>query len=85
MMQGLKLMYDQMRECDLSPSSAPAFSSHDGTIYQGPGHTRNPCMVEPNGKRMFFNYAYLVFGEFMPREHKTLIRPYFSSNAIKGI
>ena len=77
-MQGFKLRYVQMRKGGLSQSSDPAFSSHDGTIYQGSGHTRNLCPVWPDGKRMFFNYSYLISGEYNLSRDKKIIRLYFS-------
>lgn len=32
--------------------------------YERPGSGRNLCFVQPDGKRQFLNYAYLVTGEY---------------------
>lgn len=36
------------------------------TNYETEGSVRNLCFVQPDGKRIFLNYAYLVSGEYDP-------------------
>lgn len=34
--------------------------------YETPGSGRNLCFVQPDGKRQFLNYVYLITGEYDP-------------------
>ncbi len=38
------------------------------------------CLIWPDGRRFFLNYAYLVGGEFDPEHEKNVIRLSFSSH-----
>ena len=82
MSQGYKLRFDQLREND---PTGPANES--GTLlaeqYPTNGHTRNVCLVWPDGRRVFLNYAYLIAGEYEPNEEKNVIRLSFSSHSVK--
>lgn len=51
-------------------------------IYHPTGHARNLCLVWPDGKRAFFNYAYLVSADFAPDGDTNLIRLGFSSQNV---
>jgi hypothetical protein len=75
MSQGFKLRFDQMRESD---PTAPDTGSADAM----PGLARNLCVGWPDGRRAFFNYAYLVAGEFRPDGEQNLIRLEFSGYAV---
>ena len=78
MNQGFKLRFDQMREGQPTPPADDA--SGDGhTYYDTPGYGRNLCLVWPEGRQMFFNYAYLIAAEFEPGETRNEIRLNFSS------
>jgi hypothetical protein len=81
MNQGFKLRFDQLREND---PTDPADGSGLLLIenYTTMGHTRNVCLVWPDGRRAFLNYAYLVVGEFEPNDEKNVIRLGFSSHNV---
>ncbi len=82
MSQGFNLRFDKMRENNpASPETAhPEIPLSDK--YDTPGYTRNVCFVWPNGKREFFNYAYLVSAKFNPGEDKNEITLLFSGYTV---
>lgn len=81
MNQGFKLRYDQLRENDPT-GPEPETGAGVTEFYPSSGHTRNVCLVWPDGQRAFFNYAYLVAGEFEPNDEKNLIKLSFSSHKV---
>ena len=81
MNQGFKLRFDQMRESD--PTNPDTSSDvNEAEMYQQPGYVRNLCLVWPDGRRIFLNYAYLVAAEFEPGSEKNQIKLSFSSHTI---
>jgi hypothetical protein len=34
--------------------------------YDTPGQVRNLCFVQPDGEKLFLNYAYMISGKFSP-------------------
>lgn len=68
MNQNFKLKYFQMQENDPTSRDVPA--EHRSKVYEEfyseEGHARNICFVWEDGKRLFMNYGYLVFGEYSP-------------------
>lgn len=80
-----KLRYDQIREGDPTKSNTPAPSKKDESmeVYQTPSHARNLCLVWLDGKRMFFNYSYLVSGEYSANGEKNIILLHFSSYMVQ--
>ncbi len=65
-----------MRENNPTPA-------HDqDNLYKEAGHTRNVCFVLPEGKRQFFNYAYLVSVLFEPSDDVNTITLEFTSHTI---
>jgi len=82
MSQGYKLRFDQMRENDLTQAEQIESTGNQDN-YQQAGSTRNLCLVWPDGKRAFYNYAYLVSVVFDPGEEKNVITLCFSSDVIK--
>lgn len=81
MNQGFKLRYDQLREND--PTSTEQQTGAEASEhYPSSGYTRNVCLVWPDGRRAFFNYAYLVAGEFEPNGERNLIKLSFSSHNV---
>ncbi|MEA5260313.1 hypothetical protein VB264_21115 [Arcicella aquatica] len=85
MSQDYKLRYDQIREGDPTKSNTPAPSKKDESmeVYQTASHARNLCLVWLDGKRMFFNYAYLVSGEYSANSEKNIILLHFSSYSVQ--
>ncbi len=81
MNQGFKLRYDQLREND---PTGPKQENGAGVneLYPHPGHVRNLCLIWPDGRRAFLNYAYLVAGEYEPNTEKNLIKLSFSSHIV---
>ncbi len=49
--------------------------------YDAPDSVRNLCFVQPDGKRLFLNYAYLVSGEYVPEEDS--INLVFTTHTVK--
>ncbi|MFD1258582.1 hypothetical protein ACFQ3S_17380 [Mucilaginibacter terrae] len=47
------------------PASKPE-KQNDKTNFAEPGHVRNLCLKWPDGRCKFYNYAYLISGEFEP-------------------
>ena len=43
---------------------------------------RNICFVWPNGRKAFFNYAYLIAAEFEPNTEQNVIKLDFSSHSV---
>lgn len=84
MSHGFKLRFDQMRENSPAKTEAeqePVLSGPDDTMHPL-GHARNLCLVWPDGKRAFFNYAYLISAHFDPGSDMNLITLGFSSQAV---
>ena len=81
MNQGFKLRFDQLRDND---PTGPADGSDMLLVEQYPtnGNTRNVCLVWPDGRRAFLNYAYLVAGEYEPNGETNVIRLGFSSHNV---
>ncbi|MGA0556817.1 hypothetical protein ACO2Q8_09215 [Larkinella sp. VNQ87] len=77
MNHGFKLRFDQMRESNPTREQEP-----DGEANHSPGSHRNLCLVWPDGRRAFFNYAYLIEGEFDPGNEKNSIQLHFSAYKI---
>lgn len=74
-----------MRNGDPTKSNTPAPSKKDESmeVYQTPSHARNLCLVWLDGKRMFFNYAYLVSGEYSANGEKNVILLHFASYMVQ--
>lgn len=51
-------------------------------VYHAAGHARNLCLVWPDGKRAFFNYAYLISADFNPGNEMNLIKLGFSGQVV---
>ena len=73
-----KLHYDRLREGDPTKPEAAATTNEEGAFYEGPSHARNLCMVWPDGRRQFANYAYLVGGTYTPGNETNEISLTFS-------
>lgn len=82
MSQGFNLRFDKMRENNPAANQDTRPDNMDPERFDGPGGTRNVCFVWPDGKRMFFNYAYLVAAEFNPKEDMNEIKLEFSSHTV---
>ncbi|MBO0950589.1 hypothetical protein [Fibrella forsythiae] len=80
MNQGFKLRFDQMREND--PTSVNESGQDMAQLYATAGHIRNICFAWPDGKKAFFNYAYLIATEFEPNAEQNLIKLNFSSHQV---
>jgi hypothetical protein len=81
MNQNYRLRFDQMRESH--PTETETIPVTDGAFYSEAGVTRNVCFVWPDGRRAFFNYAYLIASDFEPNGDKNRIRLTFSSNKVE--
>lgn len=81
MNQGFKLRYDQLRENDPTGTEQESGAGASEQYFNS-GHTRNVCLVWPDGRRAFLNYAYLVVGEFEPNDEKNVIKLGFSSHNV---
>lgn len=77
-----KLRFDQMREGNPAKpedSGSPETESETGPLS---GYTRTLCLIWPNGRRFFLNYAYLLAGELKIVGEKNEILLYFSSHTV---
>ncbi len=74
-----KLHYDRLREGDPTKPEAAATTNEEGSFYDAPNHARNLCLIWPDGKRKFLNYAYLVGGEFTADGERNVITLNFSA------
>ena len=81
---GFKTRFDQMRENNPASSEAKQpiqiVPNHD--TFHPIGYARNLCLGWPEGRRCFFNYAYLITAEFLPGQDMNLIRLEFSSHQV---
>ncbi|MCF0072454.1 hypothetical protein LZD49_18370 [Dyadobacter sp. CY261] len=68
MNQGFKIRLDELRNNIPNEEQPVPETSPLPTHYDGSGYVRNLCIVWLDGKKMFFNYAYLVVAEFTPTE-----------------
>lgn len=59
----------------------PVLGGSDDTMHSV-GHARNLCLVWPDGRRAFFNYAYLVSADFDPNSEVNIITLCFSSQNV---
>ncbi|MDQ6482167.1 hypothetical protein [Dyadobacter sp. LHD-138] len=82
MSQGYNLKFDKMRENNPASNQDASSTEANAERYVTPGTTRNVCFVWPDGKRMFFNYAYLIAAEFDPTKETNEIRLEFSSHTV---
>ncbi|ADB38020.1 hypothetical protein [Spirosoma linguale] len=82
MSQSFKLRFDQMRDGDPTAPEATEAPLGLHSIYPTVGYTRNLCLVWPDGRKLFANYAYLVAGEFEPGDETNMIRLSFSAQLI---
>ncbi len=48
--------------------------------YEAAGNVRNVCFVQPDGKMIFLNYAYLISGEINPEKTEIILS--FTSHVI---
>ncbi|RYC66971.1 hypothetical protein [Spirosoma sordidisoli] len=80
MNQSFKLRFDQMR--DNNPTSDNISLAEIDSDYHAPGHARNLCLVWPDGRKVFLNYAYLIEAEFDVGSEKNIIRLNFSAHNV---
>lgn len=71
-----------MREGDPSKTEETVQPDAGNGMFHALGYARNLCLVWPDGKRLFLNYAYLLAGEFKVGEEKNEIKLSFSSHTI---
>ncbi len=81
-MSELKLKYDKARKTDTAKQNEEKKSEpkDDIELYDSPSNARNLCLVLSDGKQVFFNYAYLISGEYFPNENN--IRLAFTTHLI---
>lgn len=82
MSQGYNLRFDKMRENNPASNQDTSSTEANAEQYVTPGTTRNVCFVWLDGKRMFFNYAYLIAAEFDPTKETNEIKLEFSSHTV---
>lgn len=85
MSHGFKLRFDQMREgnpAKIENEQDPISPMSDVITMHQIGHARNLCLVWPDGKRAFYNYAYLISAEYDASGEMNHIRLAFSSQTV---
>lgn len=81
MSQGFRLRYDEMRNNDPSKKEEPE-ETKDENYYSGASHARSLCLVWPEGRRMFFNYAYFISADLNVSLDKNCINLHFSAHHV---
>ena len=88
MNQDFKLRFDQMRNNNLGkPEADKPMEPEDKEVgLHGYGNVRNLCLVWPDGRQTFFNYAYLIRADYHPGDEFNTIHLGFSGQdiTIKG-
>lgn len=80
-MSQFKLRYEEMREGNPAKETAPSPATKpDPNRFETPGHSRVLRFTWPDGKRMFFNYSYMVKAECSKDE--TTLTLYFSGESV---
>ena len=82
MSQGFRSRYDEMRDNNPADDKKPE-KKEAGLYYTGISHTRSLCLLMADGKRHFFNYAYLISGEFEVHRDINVIRLNFASFTVE--
>lgn len=80
MSQSFKLRFDEMRENSPAKNEKPSEQDDVKGLYHASGYGRNLCLVWPDGRRFFLNYAYLISGEYNPGDPLNEIILTFSSH-----
>jgi len=83
MSQDFKLRFDEMRQSNPAKKDNPSLNNDD-THFDSYGHVRNLCLIWPDNKKIFFNYAYLVSGEYLPDEGQIVLAFTTHTVVIKG-
>jgi hypothetical protein len=75
--------FDKLNKDKLGNKNDPPKSEAGKEIerYDSPGNVRNLCLVQPDGKRLFLNYAYLISGEFLPDDNSITLT--YTTHVIK--
>lgn len=82
MSQDFRQRYEQLRAGDpTKPVNTPE-TLECASYYETLGHGRSLCLVWPDGRRMFLNYAYLVSGEFTIEGETNIITLHFSLHTV---
>ncbi|HVW96124.1 MAG TPA: hypothetical protein VHA56_09170 [Mucilaginibacter sp.] len=64
------MRYDQLKENNPTGGNSETTKNEN---FATPGHVRNLCFVWPDGRMKFFNYAYLVSGEYSLDESSIIL------------
>lgn len=78
MNQGFKSKFDEMRQGNPADKEA---QKTENQSFSDIGHVRNLCFVWPDGKKKFLNYAYLVSGDYSPKD--SMVTLIFTSETVK--
>ncbi|MCF0049538.1 hypothetical protein LXM25_05705 [Dyadobacter sp. LJ53] len=88
MNQDFKLRFDQMRNNNPTKPEPEKPTEQEDKVagVHGYGNVRNLCLVWPDGRQTFFNYAYLIRADFHPGDEFNTIHLGFSGQdiTIKG-
>lgn len=82
MSQGYKLRFDQMKEGNPAQGESTIPEEKIKTPLDE-GFVRNLCLVWTDGRKAFYNYAYLSAAEFDPGGEQNLITLHFSSHTVR--
>lgn len=74
-----KTNFEEFRESNLAGGAPPV---HDKAVenFDSASQTRNLCLVWTDGRKKFFNYAYLISGEYQPEDGSIVL--VFTSHTI---
>ena len=85
MSQFLNLKFDEDSSDKLNPYGNNNEKGSDESITLSDGPTRTICFVIDNTRRIFFSYAYLICGEYLPDKNEIILTFTTHEVTIKGV
>ena len=83
MSQDFKLRFDEMKQGNPTRADETLRPS-DNDYFDSTAAVRNLCLVWPDNRMKFYNYAYLVSGDYVPDESSILLTFTTDKVVIKG-
>lgn len=81
---GLTDKFDEMNGGKKNNPEKQGGQPNEPVNYPTAGDVRNLCFVQPDGKRQFLNYAYLISGEYDPEASEIKLTYTTHVVALKG-
>ena len=81
--QHFRANFDPPAKEGLAADSQIEISTGDVEVYNADSHVRNVCFVWEDGRKAFFNYAYLVSADLVLIGNVNVMLLYFSGQIVK--